>query len=62
MFKFCVEKLPIWLQNFLVPLDSYLEYDTGKCDSFFHLKNNKICGSLDKSLLEDMNGVKDLGN
>lgn len=62
MFKFCKEKLPSWFQSFLVPLDSYLEYDTAKCESIFHLKNNKICGSLDNSLLEDMNGVKDPGN
>ena len=47
-FKFCMEKIPKWLGNSLVPLDSYLEHDTSKCESFFFFKNNKVCGSLDK--------------
>ena len=46
----------------LVPLDNYLEHETAKCKSFFYFKDNKVCGSLDNSLLDDMNSVKNLGN
>ena len=29
---------------------------------FFYFKDNKVCGSLDNPLLDDMNSVKNLGN
>ena len=34
-YKFCMERISEWLKDFLVPLDSYLEHETAKCESFF---------------------------
>ena len=61
-YKFCVEKILHALTNSLVPLDDYLEHENAKCESFFYFKDNKVCGSLDNPLLDDMNSVKNLGN
>ena len=61
-YKFCVEKIPNALEKFLVRLDNYLAHETEKCESFFYFKNNKVCGSLDNPLLDDMNNVKNPGN
>ena len=61
-YKFCVEKILHALTNSLVPLDNYLEHETAKSESFFYFKDNKVCGSLDNPLLDDMNSVKNLGN
>ena len=57
-YKFCVEEIPKWLNKFLVPLDSYLEHETLKCESFFYFWNNKVCGSLHNTLLDDMKDKK----
>lgn len=61
-YKFCVEEIPKWLNKFLVPLDSYLEHETLKCESFFYFWNNKVCGSLHNPLLDDMKDKKNPAN
>ena len=55
-------KILVWIQNVLVPLDSYVEHDTLKCEKLFHFKNNKVYGSLDNPLLNAMKGLKNLSN
>ena len=60
--KFYMEKIPKCLKNFLTSLDSYLEHETTKCDSFFYFKNNKMCESFDNPLLDDMKNVKNPRN
>lgn len=62
-YKFCMGKIPKWLKNYLVPLYSYLKHETTKCGSFFFdFKNNKVCGSLDNLLLDDIKNIKNPGN
>ena len=41
-YKFCVEKIPNALTNFLVPVDNYLEHETAKCKSFFISNTTKL--------------------
>ena len=55
-------KILVWIQNVLVPLDSYVEHDALKCEKLFHFKNNKVYGSLDNPLLNEMKGLKNLSN
>ena len=57
-----MEKILHALTNSLVPLDDYLVHENAKCESFFYFLDNKVCGSLDNPLLDDMNSVKNLGN
>ena len=61
-YKSYMAKILVWIQNVLVPLDSYVEHDTLKCEKLFHFKNNKVYGSLDNPLLNAMKGLKNLSN
>lgn len=56
-YKFCIERISEWLKDFLVPLDSYLEHETAKCESFFVIQEQE-CRSLDNPFLDDMKNVK----
>ena len=57
-----MEKVPGIIQDVLVPLDNYLEHEIAKCELFFYFKSNRVRGSLDNLLLDDMNNVKNPGN
>ena len=61
-YKFYMKKIPKWLKNVLVPLDSHLEHETTKIELVSYFKNKEVCESLDNPLLDDMKNVKNLGN